>query len=198
MSNGQNRATAKGSTRTDLRLTRAPADTPRGKLHQLAARCFRAGHEAKRLAKLDLDDVAKLRDFAKRGLIELEKDQSRGARMILYLCRGLEAALGPLALLDVASVVEIAEGLTTTLVQLEVAETTIRELQSMLVSAERDAQFERGQSTQLRALLSQAQGVIARHEASQQESEHWSADVRTRKHELTAEEKRVITDPDEP
>jgi hypothetical protein len=184
-------AAAKGSTRTDLRLTRAPADTPRGRLHALAARGYRAAREARAAKKLDQDDMSKLRAFARRGVDKLRRDESRGARLVVYLCRGLDAAIGPLTLLDASDVVAVCEGLSLTLTELEVSENTIRKLKADLNNANQDVQLERSCSRQLRAQLAEMQNAVARREAS---DERWNET--TRKSEVTAEVRSILDDPE--
>lgn len=139
--------TPKGGTRTDLRLTRAPADTPRGRLHLAAMTGARAGRRA---ASLVPDDAARLRDLARRGVEHLRLDPSRGARLVVHVCHGLDRALAALAPLSEVDVPAICEELTGTLVQLEAREDQIARLTKELA-------FERSLNEQLRASLAAEQ-----------------------------------------
>lgn len=180
---------AASSTRTDLRLTRAPADTPRGRLHRLAARGVQASQEAKRVFGLSRDEVAGLRRLARRAHEAVHLDCSRGARLITHLAYGLDQALGALALLDPSAVGDVCDGVIVTLVQLEVAEAAIRGLRGELDEASRDLKFERDHVEQMRALLADAQ---ARAAALLQDvpQERWSEE--TRKREVSLVERRTI------
>ncbi len=155
------KGSVKGSTRTDLRLTRAPANTPRGRLHRLAALGVRLSEEAKQIANLTQEDMARLRQLGKRGIKKLWGRGDRGSRMITHLCDGLDRATGALALLDAADVKAISDGLTITLVQLEVAESTIGDLKRKLDEANRDLAMERGLNNNLRKSLAAEQVRMA-------------------------------------
>lgn len=185
-------AAAKGSTRTDLRLTRAPADTPRGRLHALAARGYRAAREARAAKRIDQDGMTRLRRLARRGISVLGRDESRGARLVAHLCHGVDATIGLLMMLDNVDVVELCEGLSLTLAELEVSENTIRKLKADLNNANQDVQLERSCSRQLRAQLAEMQNAVARREASE---ERWN-DEATRKSEVPAEVKSILEDPE--
>lgn len=181
----------KGVTRTDLRLTRHPVDTPRARLHRLAATSLRAAGEVKSAAELDKDDMAELRELARRGLELLGNPTTRGEELVARFCSGLDRAIFAIMLLDVDSVVKLSEGLVLTLLQLEAAETKVRDLESCLRNADRDVENARGNVTQLRTLLAKFHTEAAKKEASEFEG------LATNRRELTDDEKRVI-DPDAP
>jgi hypothetical protein len=189
---------AEGSKRTltDMRLTRAPAETKRGQLHKLAARTFRAAREAKRLTKLDHAGVVELQVLARRG-IDLLKNvhetstEARGARLVARLCRDIDAAIDPITLIDVADVIALSEGLSLTLVELELAENANRKLAAELAGAKQDLEFERGNGALLRDQLAQAMSTVAQRELA---DERWSEP--TRRSEITIEQKLILEDPD--
>lgn len=188
-------AIPKGATQTDLRLTRHPADTPRGRLHRLAATSVRAADEVKREAKLSKADMAKLRALARRGLALIGKPRTRGERVAAELCSGIDRAIFALTLLDVDAVIALCEGLTITLVQLEAAEHLIQDLETKLQRASREARVAHGDVNQLRTLLAKLHDETARREAKENESSSEWNELTRRRH-LTEDEKRTISDPD--
>lgn len=189
-------AIPKGATKTDLRLTKHPADTPRGRLHRLAAVTIRAVDEVRQHAGISMDDMLWLRDLARRGLElvppydENGSPTTVGQQLVREFCHGLDSTIFALILLDADAVAKLCEGLTLTLVQLEVAENTIRDLQEKLDASRRDTKFARGDVEQLRTLLAAAHTAAAKKEADE------FRDEPTRRQELPPEHKRVINDPD--
>jgi hypothetical protein len=185
----------KGATKTDLRLTRQPADTPRGRLHRLASASTRAVAEVKRMVKIDKEAMTDLRELARRGLLLLDQPNRRGQRLIWRLCNGLDRAIFVLMMVDVDTVDKLSEGLTLTLMQLEAAENANRDMAAKLKAAEQDARTARADVAQLRTLLAQAHADAAKREAAEGErSGSWNQPTRQTK--LTAEQKRAIDDPD--
>lgn len=145
--------TPKGHTLTDLRLTRAPADTPRGRLHHAAMAGARA---ARRAASLAPDDADRLQDLARRGVEKLRLDPSPGARLVVHVCYGLDRALAALAPLSSVDVPALCEELTGTLVQLEAREEQIAALQRKIDHLEQEATAARERNEQLQASLAAA------------------------------------------
>lgn len=191
-------AVPKGATKTDLRLTRQPADTPRGRLHRLAAVGVRAEQAARRTLELDKGDVVMLRALARRAykIARGAAVGSVGALVVEHLCWGLDQALEFLAATADVDVAALCDGLTRSLVQLEVAEGTIRDLQKELDGAEEDLRSARADVRQLRTLLASANDQAARKEAAEKEAVGDDWREATRRRELTEFEKRVIGDPD--
>lgn len=182
-------------TKTDLRLTRAPADTPRGRLHRVASMSMRAVDEIKRVAKIDKGDLVKLRSLARRGLILLGKPTTRGERVLGRLYSSLDRTVFALTLIDVESITALCEGTMLTLVQLETAESALRVSEAKLKEAEHEVRVERAAVTQLRTLLAAANTQVAKWEATEFEATgSWA--IPTRQRVLTADEKRVLDDPD--
>jgi len=188
-------AIPKGATKTDLRLTRHPADTPRGRLHKLAVTSIRAVDELRRSVKLDKNDLVMLRTIALRAYkaVSHSGDVSAGASVIHHLCWGLDRALEVLAA-DI-DVVGLCEGLMLTLVQLEVAENTVHDLQVELEKAKQDTRYALGDVSQLRTLLAKLQVEEARRMAAEHEADGFGPEE-TRRRELTDDEKMTIDDPD--
>lgn len=181
------------ATMTDLRLTRHPVDTPRGRLHRLATVSIRAVDEVRRASGLSKSDLDMLRSVAHRAYDAVLRsgDDSAGAHVVHHLCWGLDRAIEALALVAGIDVVSLCEGLTKTLVQLEVAENTIREQQTKLEEARQDTRYALADVTQLRTLLAAAHDQAARKEAAENV---WNEP--TRRQELSGREKQVIDDPD--
>lgn len=144
----------KGHTRTDLRLTRAPADTPRGRLHQAAMIGARA---TRRAATLIPNDAAELQDLAQRGMKLLQHDTSRPTRLIVRVCQGLDQALTALAPLSEVDVPALCEELTGTLVQLEAREEQIAGLLRKMRDLEQEVAIKGALNEQLRASLAAEQ-----------------------------------------
>lgn len=164
------------STMTDLRLTKMPADTPRGRLHRLAVLGARAADELRQLSQFDNDAKLRLRDIARRGLSRIGKPRTRGERMIAVLCNGLDLSIYSLLTLDLDTVAAMSVGLTMTLVQLEAAENKMHEMAVDLEKAGRDLKSARNDVTQLRALLAKANNDQARKEA---EAVEWDEKTRS-------------------
>jgi len=188
------------STRTDFRLTRAPVDTPRGRLHRLAALVNRGARQAVRLARqLEPAELGKMRAVAQQAARQAAQHLSgtRHAQFATFLYQrlydGLDQALGALELYLQLEVPSICEELTKTLVLLEAAETRSAELEIMLGSATRDLAFERGQNQQLRTSLAAQQVRLA---VTEQDIPSETFEEPTRNRELTDHERRVISDPD--
>ncbi|HEY8923828.1 MAG TPA: hypothetical protein VIU64_05555 [Polyangia bacterium] len=184
-------AIPKGSTRVDLRLTKHPVDTPRGRLHRLAAVGVRAADEVRRSAAIDKEDLLRLRGVARRGLAILGRPATRGEHLVAQFCSGLDRTIFALTLLDVDAVAAICEGLILTLIQLEAAENKLREVDLELEKAKKDVKSARGDVTQLRALLARFHAKAAKKEAEEEEFK----DEATKRRELTAEQK-LLLDPD--
>jgi len=191
-------AIPKGATKTDLRLTKHPADTPRGRLHRLAAATIRAVDEVRQHSGISRDDMLWLRDLARRGLALVppyDEDGSPttvGQQLVREFCHGLDSTIFSLILLDVDAVAKLCEGLTLTLVQLEVAENTIRDLQAKLEASRQDTRSARSDVEQLRTLLAAAHTSAAKKEAETDEFR----DEPTRRQEVPPEQLSVIHDPD--
>lgn len=185
-------AIAKGSTRTDLRLTRAPADTPRAKLHKLAAGAYRAVHEIGRAARLEPEAAEVARDIARRGLSLIADDGSRGARLVRRICDCLEDVASELVRWRKVPARELAEALTETLVQLEAAEVEVRDLRRELDDAHRGIAFERGHNEQLRRALATEQ-VRAAAALEGEPPERWE-ERPTRTVKMTRDEVKAITE----
>lgn len=181
---------AKGSTRTDLRLTRSPANTPRSRLHNLAALGVRVGQEAKRITKLSREDMDRLRAIGRRGVELLKHDSSLRARLIVHICYGLDRVIASLTLLDSVDIVHICEGLSMSLIQLEVAENSLKEQTQELVQMQRDLKIERGFNAQLRASLA-AEQVRAAAAIRDIPEERW--DEPTRNSGLTDAQMRALS-----
>jgi hypothetical protein len=185
---------AKGSTRTNFLMTKAPANSPRGKLHRLASTAVRVGHEMKKTVKLDRDDMTKLRKFAQRGVDVLRLDNSRGARLIVRVCYGLDLALGALLLIDGVDVAELGDNLTVTLIKLEVAEGEMEKLQSELDTTKRELVFERKHNEVLRRELAEHQVRAAGSvRAADLPAENWEEP--TRNSTLTDDDVHTLSDP---
>lgn len=183
-----------GATQTDLRLTRHPANTPRAKLHRLAAVNVRAADELRRTVDLSQKHVEWLREFARRCAEAVKAPRDRGEYILSLLCKGLEEMTLVLTRVDLAAVTALCEGLTLTLVQLEAAENSMLELKAELARSQQDTRYARGDVTQLRTLLAAAHAEAAKKEAAEQEKENWGEP--TARRELTELEKQVIDDPD--
>jgi hypothetical protein len=175
-------APAKGHTKTDLRLTRAPADTPRGRLHHAAMAGARA---VRRAAALTPGDADRLHALARRGVEHLRLDPSRGARLVVHVCHGLDRALAALAPLSEIDVAALCEELTVILVQLEAREEQIAVLLQKNRDLKQEAAFERAHNEQLRASLAAEQIRTA---AALQDIPHDRFDEPTRNSNLTMED----------
>ena len=187
-------------TQVDMRLTRAPADTPRGRLHRAASIGARAGREAARLLASIPPQAANMRTLAKLGAERAAQmlvarrgpDGGQfGAYVVHTLYDGLDRMLGVLELFAQLDVTSLCDELTRTLVLLEVGEDRIAGLEAELADAQRDLAVERGLGEQARASLAAAQvRAMVRTEAAEQ----W--DEPTRSRTMTDPELRVISDPD--
>ncbi len=149
--------TASRGTRADIRLTRAPADTPRARLHRAAARGARAAREVGKTLAFSADDAARLRGLARRGLGLLAENDTRGARLVRLLCGALDQALAALGPLLETNVTGICEELTGALVQLEAAEEREAKLRAEVKEITQALAFERSHNEQLRGSLAAEQ-----------------------------------------
>lgn len=190
--------TPSGTTRMDLRLTRAPADSRRARLHRAAAlgsRVWRNTHRV--LGTLDVGAMERLRALSQRGLGVLRGHprlgESEPARLLQHVCWGLDRVLSALIPLMDPGFATLCEELTRALVELEVAEERIQELQRDLKLARQDVAFERSHNEQLRASLA-AEQVRSTAALREVPAERWEEATRSR--DLTDEEKRVIDDPE--
>lgn len=147
---------ANGSTHTDLRLTRAPADTPRGKLHRAVAVAARRAREVNRAVARN-PDLTALRELAQRGVDRLSGDESRGARLIVRVCLGLDQALSALIPLVEIDAEKLCDELTGALVQLEAAENQVARLKDEVAVLTQGLAFERYHNQQLRSSLAAEQ-----------------------------------------
>lgn len=190
--------TPSGTTRMDLRLTRAPADSRRARLHRAAAigtRVWRGACHA--VGSMDVEAMTRLQALSRRGLDVLRGHprlgESEPARLLQHVCWGLDRALSALIPLMDPGFATLCEELTQTLVELELAEERVQKLRRELELARQAAAFERSHNEQLRASLAAEQ---VRSAAALQEvpAERWEEATRTR--DLTDEEKRVIDDPE--
>lgn len=157
------------ATMTDLRLTRSPADTPRGRLHRLAVTGARAVDELRGLAGFDKEVKLHLRDLARRGIELNGSPRTPGQRLLAALCVGVDLAIYSVMLLDLDMVDALCVGLTTSLVQLEAAENKMHDMAVDLEKARLDVRSARSDVTQLRTLLAQAQIDLARVEVATSE-----------------------------
>jgi len=187
-------AIPKGATQVDLRLTKHPVDTPRGRLHRMAATSIRAIDTIRRSVELDRDGLDKLRQFARRGLDVVGNPTTYGERTIAMLCGGLDQVIFVLTVMDVDTVAKLCEGLQLTLIQLEAAENKVRELENDLEIARRDVKSARGDVQQLRTLLAKLHARTAKKEAAEHEANQFK-DEKTCRRDITAEQKALLDDP---
>jgi hypothetical protein len=183
-----------GHTRIGLNVTRAPADTPRGRLHRTAALGARAAHRVNQTLALNQDDLNRMRSLAQRGVDRLKSDESRGARLIVHVCRGLDQTLAALVPLLEINVSRICEELTATLMMLEGAENKVGRLERDVADLKQDVAFERAHVERLRSLLAteQVRGAAVLATISPDRF-----DVPTRTRALTSEERAMIDDDSE-
>lgn len=182
-------AIPKGATQVDLRLTKHPVDTPRGRLHRLAATSIRAVDAIRRNVSLTSNDMARLRRFAHRGLEVVGEPRTHGGRVVAILCGGLDQVIFALTLVDVDTVAKLCEGLQLALIQLEAAENKIHELEGDLKRAQDDVRSARGDVNQLRTLLAKFHVKAAKKEADE------FKDEKTCRRDITAEQKALLDDP---
>ena len=200
--------TMKGSTRTDLRPNRPPADTPRGRLHRTAVAGANAARRAGQLIALT-PDIGRLWSLAQRGVRLLTGDESRGARLISHVCQGLDQALDALVPLVELDLPWMCDEIIGVLAQLELAENQVSRLRGEVAGLKQGLAFERSQSTQLQASLAaerdqnvQLQATLAaekvRTTAALRDIPSDRFDEPTRSLVFLAEETRVIDDPNAP
>lgn len=186
-------APVKGATRTDLFLTKTPRDTPRGRLHHLAAVGLRTAQEAfSTIGVIDQKALEKLRRFSQRGIAKLLGDGSFGAQVIKQLCHNLDLAAAMLSVLGSVDIVAVCDGLTITLVQLEVAENTIGRLKKENDTLSKELRLERDHNSQLRTMLAEEQVRVAAALRDVPE-ENWNEI--TRNSSLSETEVRLLSEP---